>query len=43
MRRNKLFLRVFALLLATCLLISGQPWTAAAALVKRMSKTAGSI
>ena len=35
MRRNKLFLRVFALLLATCMLISGQPWTAAAALVKQ--------
>ena len=35
MRRNKLFLRVFSLLLATCMLISGQPWTAAAALAKQ--------
>ena len=31
MRRNKLFSRVFALLLAASMFISGQPWTAAAA------------
>ena len=35
MRRNKLFSRVFALLLAASMLISGQPWTAAAAQIKR--------
>ena len=40
MRRHKHFLRIFAFLVAVCMVISGQPWTAAAAQVKKDSENA---
>ncbi|MBR0412274.1 MAG: hypothetical protein IJI47_01720 [Eubacterium sp.] len=40
MRQHKRFLRIFAFLLAVCMVISGQPWTAAAAQAKQDSENA---